>query len=359
MSSGFFTDEHTAALQKMVREVQNDPSEHLGRKYLPAVAIPASEIRVDIVEATGGMTADHMLGTDPKYTQRFGTRASRFTPGSWRDVIRYDEKDILTLRELGQNDPSRRGIEQYIENTVNQLDNRLESRQEYLRWQAIFNGAFQYLGKTISFGIPAGNRVTPSAVWASGGTTNNSAKPLNDLRYWLSGGTAAYRKYKVQEIVMNPNTARFILENTNTLSFVQSYFNNPRFTDYNLQQVVDILLPGLKAKVTVYEGWWRDQTIDSDGKITVGDAQYFIPDGYIFFPIKTPDGDVLGEFQQGLHLATGTIQQPGSGKFLLIEDNTAPGTKGGPKNPFIDLVAGVTGGPKLDRYFDILTAKVI
>ena len=46
-------------------------------------------------------------------------------------------------------------------------------------------------------------------------------------------------------------------------------------------------------------------------------------------------------------------------RILVIEDNTAPGTKGGPMNPYIDLVAGVYGGVKLDRGFDVLTAKVV
>jgi hypothetical protein len=50
---------------------------------------------------------------------------------------------------------------------------------------------------------------------------------------------------------------------------------------------------------------------------------------------------------------------PGFGKFLVVEENIAPGTKGGPGNPYIDIFAGVYGGVKLDRPFDVLTAKVV
>ena len=47
------------------------------------------------------------------------------------------------------------------------------------------------------------------------------------------------------------------------------------------------------------------------------------------------------------------------GKFVVVEDNTAPGTKGGPGNPYVDLIGGVYGGVKLDRGFDVLTANVL
>jgi hypothetical protein len=85
-----------------------------------------------------------------------------------------------------------------------------------------------------------------------------------------------------------------------------------------------------------------------------------IPDGYIYFEVSNlPGGDMVGEFVQGIHLSSGSIESPGYGKFLIIEENIAPGTKGGPSNPYIDALAGVYGGVKLDRPFDILTAKVI
>jgi hypothetical protein len=97
----------------------------------------------------------------------------------------------------------------------------------------------------------------------------------------------------------------------------------------------------------------------SSGKISVSDATYFIPDGYIYFECALPGNDKIGEFVQTVHLAAGSINDPGYGKFLVIEDNTQPGSKGGPGNPYIDLIGGVYGGVKLDRAFDVLTAKVV
>ena len=62
---------------------------------------------------------------------------------------------------------------------------------------------------------------------------------------------------------------------------------------------------------------------------------------------------------EGIHLASGTVDSPGYGKFIVPEECIAPGTKGGPGNPYIDVIAGVRGGVKLDRAFDVLTACVV
>jgi hypothetical protein len=109
----------------------------------------------------------------------------------------------------------------------------------------------------------------------------------------------------------------------------------------------------------VYKGWYQTESIDGNGKLVVSDAVYMLPDGYIYFECDLPGGDKIGEFVQGAHLSSGSVQDPGFGKFLVVEECIAPGTRGGPKNPFIEITAGVYGGVKLDRPFDVLTAKVI
>ena len=362
MASEFFTDEHTEILQKLVREVVNDPSTYMGSKFLPSVALPVNKIRVEVVEASGGLTNAHVPGTDPKYIEDFGTRVQEFIPPKWKEAIHWDEERILYLRELGQNDRSKRGIRQYIDIAVDKLNRRLEARIEKLRWDAIFDGGYSWFGKTVSFGIPAANLATPiGAVWSTGGPTpiaNDAAEPLEDIRYWTMGGLAPYRKYKVSKMYMNPNTARFILDNANVQSLVSRYFSNDVFGKYELNKTLQLLIPG-SPEVVIYDGWYQSESLVG-GKVTVSDAIYFIPDGKIFFEVSNlPGGDVIGEWVQSVHLAEGTIDNPGYGKFLVVDDNTTPGSKGGPKNPFVDLVAGVYGGPKLDRPFDVLTADVL
>lgn len=360
MTNSFVTNEHTSVLQKLVKEVVNDPSTYLGSKYLPSISLPARKIRTEVIEASGGLTQEHVIGTDPSYVPNFGSRVQEFEPAAFKEKIKFDEKELLYLRELGQNDPSKQGVRKHIDLAVDRLNRRLEARIELLRWNALLLGTMQYMGGTFSYGIPGGNQVVPiGGMWSSDGiNANNSATPLQDIRYWLEGGYSPFRKYVVGKGVMNPNTARWILDNSNVRSYLTAYGANPALPEYELNKVLQLLIPGCPP-FEIYKGWYQSETI-VDGKVTVGDAIYMIPDGYIYFEVSNlPGGDKIGEFVQGIHLATGSIESPGYGKFLLIEENIAPGTKGGPSNPFIDVLAGVYGGVKLDRPFDVLTAKVI
>lgn len=358
MANEFFDNEYTEVIQKMVRQVVNDPATYRGAKYIPSVALPVNRIRVEVLEATGGVTQEHVPGSNTLYIQGTGMYTQEFTPPYYKEGILYDEKRILYLREIGQNDRSRRGIRQYLDIDVDRLNRRIEARIELQRWQAIFNGGYSFMGGTVSFGIPAANRAVPvTAVWSSDGiNANNSANPIIDLRYWLMGGLAAYRKYVFTKIVMNPNTARWLLDNSNTRAYLTSYGANSAIGEYDINKVLQFLIPGLPA-VDVYNGWYQSETTVA-GRIVVSDAIYMIPDGYIFFECSLPGNDKIGEFVQTLNLASGTIQDPGAGKFIVIEDNTQPGTPGGPGNPYINLIGGVYGGVKLDRPFDVLTAKV-
>lgn len=360
MANEFFTTEYTSVLQKLVKEVVNDPSTYMGAKYLPSIALPTNKIRTEVIEASGGLTNEHLPGTDPKYIQSFGTRVQEFAAPRYKEKILYDENKILYLRELGKNDPSSRGIRQYIDMDIDRLNRRLEARIEKLRWDAIFTGGFSYLGKAFSYGIPSANTALPvGAKWSLDGlNSNNSADPIRDIRYWTLGGLSTFRKYKIRQMIMNPNTARWILDNTNVQSLIKQYFASDVFGAYELNKTMQMLVPGC-PQVTIYDGWHQTESVDSDGKITVSDAIYFIPDGKIWFECNLPGGDRIGEFVQGVHLAEGSIDQPGFGKFLIVEENIAPGTKGGPSNPYVDIVAGVYGGVKLDRAFDVLTANVL
>ncbi len=361
MMNSYITNEWTSAVTKVVREIVSDPAKFMGVKYLPAVAIPVETVRTEVIEANGGLTMEHLPGTNPKYIESGGTRVQEYSPPFYKEAIHYDEKKILFLRKIGAGgDTAVRGVQAQMERDIDRLNRRVETRMEKQRWDTIFNGGFTWLGKTVSFGLPAANRAVPvGALWSLNGTSANpAADPITDLRYWLSGGLAQFRKYHVKGIVMNPNTARWILENTNTKSYLASWAANPGVRGYDLDNALGFLLPGM-PQITVYAGWWQDETVDGTGRITVGATTYFIPDGYIFFETTLPDEDKIGEFVQTIHLASGTVADPGYGKFLVIDDCTAPGTPGGPKNPYVDIVAGVYGGVKLDRPFDLLTAKVV
>ena len=136
MANEFFTTEHTQVLQKLINEVVNDPTTYRGSALIPSISLPVREVFTEVIEATGGLTQEHVVGTDPTYIRSFGSRVQKFEPPAFKEAILYDEKKILNLRELGQNDRSKRGIRQYIDKDIDRLNRRLEARIEKQRWDA-------------------------------------------------------------------------------------------------------------------------------------------------------------------------------------------------------------------------------
>jgi len=358
--SKVFAGEHTRVLQEVIREIEVDPTEFLGAKYMPSVEVPSTTVFVDVLEARGGLIKEHTLGTDPQSAPRRQFRTQQYAPGAYKEFIRFNEGEILRLRELGMNDQSKRGIRQHLNENALVLNNRIESRMELLRWQAIFNGTYVYDGKTVDFGKPAPNNVSPTQPWGNSSlgvftTVNNLATPVQDMRYWIMGGYAPFRKYKISKIVMNPNTARMVLDNTGVQSLIQNRFAAETYKLHDINAVMGFLVPGM-PDIEIYKGWYQTETVNAtSGLITVGDAIYFIPDGKIFFECKLPDNNKIGDIVMSLSLANGSVDNPAPGKFILVDEHI----EDRPGNPYIDVIGGFYGGPRLKRGFDVLTANVI
>jgi len=358
--SKVFATEHTRALMEVIREIETDPTEYLGAKYMPAIEMPTSSIFVDVWEARGGLIQEHTLGADPLSTPRRQFRTQQFAPGVYREFVRFNEEQILKLRELGLNDQSKRGIRQHLNENALMLNNRIEARMELLRWQAILNGTYVYDGKTVDFGKPSNHDVAPTQAWgnSSGGsftTVNNSATPVQDMRYWIMGGYAPFRKYKISKIVMNPNTARMVLDNSGVQSLIQNRFAAETYKAHDINAVMQFLVPGMPP-IEIYNGWYQSESINNTtGQITVGDAVFFIPDGRLFFECKLPDNNKIGDVCMSLNLSNGSVDAPSAGKYIIVDEHI----EDRPGNPYIDVFGGFNGGPRLKRGFDVLTATVI
>jgi len=359
--STVFAAAHTRILQEVIREIETDPAEYKGAQYMPAVEVPATSVFVDVLEARGGLLKEHTLGTDPQAAPRRQFRTQQYAPGAYKEFIRFNEADILRLRELGLNDQSKRGIRQHLNENALVLNNRIEARMELLRWQAIFNGTYVYDGNTVDFGKPSANNVSPSAPWGNNDgsgnftTANNSATPVQDLRNWIMGGYAQFRKYKITKILMNPNTARMVLDNTGVQSLIQNRFAAETYKMHDINAIMSFLVPGMPP-IEIYNGWYQSESVDATtGLISVGNAIYFIPDGKIFFECKLPDMNKIGDLVMTLSLANGSVDNPAPGKFILVDEHI----EDRPGNPYIDVLGGFYGGPRLKRAFDTLTATVI
>lgn len=360
--SKVFAGAHTRILQEVIREIETDPTEYLGAKYMPTVEIPSSTVFVDVWEARGGLIKEHTMGSDPQGAPRRQFRTQQYAPGAYKEFIRFNEGDILRLRELGKNDQSQRGIRQHLNENALVLNNRIEARIELLRWQAIFNGTYVYDGKTVDFGKPSNHNVSPVAPWGlndgSGNftTANPAATPIQDMRYWVMGGYKPFRKYKITKVIMNANTERMVLDNPAVQSLIQSRFASDSYEkQHDINAVMGFLVPGMPP-IEVYKGWYQTETVDATtGQITVGDAVFFIPDGSLYFETKLPDSNKIGDVVMTLSLANGSVDAPAPGKFILVSEHI----EDKPENPYIDIIGGFYGGPRLKRGFDTLTATTI
>jgi len=358
--SKVFAAEHTRVLQEVIREVETDVTEYKGAQYMPSVDMPTSSVFVDVLEARGGLIKEHTLGTDPQSAPRRQFRTQQYSPGAYKEFMRFNEADILRLRELGANDQSKRGIRQHLNENALVLNNRIEARMELLRWQAIFNGTYIYDGKTVDFGKPAYNDVAPTVPWglSAGGVftaTNPAANPIQDLRYWIMGGYSKFRKYKITKIIMSANTERVFLDNPAVQSLIQNRFASESYKMHDINAVAGFLIPGMPP-IEIYKGWYQPESVDpTTGLISVGDAQFFIPDGKLFFEVKLPDGNKVGDVVMTLNLSNGSVDSPTAGKFILVDEHI----EDRPGNPYIDVLGGFYGGPRLKRAFDCLTATVI
>lgn len=355
MGTAVFSTEHTQVLEEVLREIETNPEEYKLAPYMPSIDVPSSTIFIDVWEARGGLLQEHVMGSDPKSGGRRQFHTQQYSPGAYREFIRFNEEDILRLRQLGMNDQSQRGIRQHLNENALVLNNKAEARMEYLRAQAIFNGEYVYNGKTIDFGVPAANDVAPVQPWMIAGNANPLATPIADIRFWTLGGYAPFRKYKITKMLMNKNTVRCFLDNPNVQSLIQSRFAAETYKQHDINAVLQFLIPGCPP-VEEYDSWYQTETVDpTTGAITVSDAVYFIPDGRIFFEAKLPQGNKIGDVVMSLNLSNGSVDSPTAGKFIIVDEHI----QDRPGNPYIDVFCGFNGGPRLKRPQDVLTATVI
>jgi hypothetical protein len=63
----------------------------------------------------------------------------------------------------------------------------------------------------------------------------------------------------------------------------------------------------------------------------------------------------IGDIVMSLNLSNGSVDSPAPGKFILVDEHIEDKLL----NPYIDVIGGFYGGPRLKRPFDTLTATVI
>lgn len=345
----------------------------------PDKPLPATDqIFVEWIEGTKGLAQDYLLGDNVPEVRRLSRGSYNYTAPAVREQKIYREQDILFTRQLGNGNFSERGILQQI--SYDSLDGyvKMMSKKKYNLSNFVFNGSYTFSPSTgsapitITSGVPSGNTLVPiGAVWgtASGGTyiPNSAANPIADIQYWFSSSGPLKRLLPfVKSLVMNPNTQFLFLQNANTQAYANRILTNDalmRNNDvFSMAKVAEITVPSVKKFdiVVDYSGYQPD-VVTGGVPVDTTALQYFIPDGKIYFELEIPAtyGSPLGDFVFLGQIQNGGFINPAPGPFIILEDNTVPGSRGGLGNPFLSLIYGFMGGPRIRRPNDLIIASVV
>lgn len=323
----------TADITHLVRHRVQDPATFVGINLLPTVGVEVDQIEVDVLDFPTGMTLAHQLGSDPKLIKGIGQRRKVYTTGYWKETRRWDEAELLKARKAGTFNV--RAGRDLINTGAIQLDNRLEVRQEWLRWQALDGGVINIdengVKYSVDFGIPTSHVIdlTDGGAGHVAWSDHANSTPISDIIGWteLFIGTGA----RPDTMYYSLKTANDLILNAQVRDLLKQSALVVNLSTQNLPQVLSMFIPQLKFQQ-------YDQGYASDD----GHFHFFVPDSDVIITGVGAPGEKLGDFCSTISLHNGGIDTPKPGKFAIFEDKSQ-----NEKNPFVDLTVGIYGLPRL------------
>lgn len=313
----------TQEINHIVRNIITDPTQYRGMTFAPIVTAYAARIQVDVIDATQGITPPHALNSEPKVATLSGQSVREYATGYWRETYRLNEEELLYARQEGTY--NERAGRLRVMRRATELNTRLDTRIEQLRWSALVNGKVQVndngVNYTVDMKIPNSNKVT--FAWVSDNTRDIVAdiESLREL-YLGTGG-------KLDTIWMPPQVAKALASNQVIKDLLKQSVFATNLSPSNLPKALQLLFP--EVKFEVYEEGY------GDGK---GNFVQFLPANSF---VCTGKGNEVGmDFCTTLALQNGGMEQPQPGKFSAIEDRSA-----NEKNPHVDITVGINGLPRV------------
>ena len=330
------------ALDMVTQEYVAQTEKLRGEELMPFADTETQVVQWDELDSERGMTAPHVMGSDPIIDTRPGSKTREFKPIPFKETDLVKENELLNARQFG----TLGGVVD-----LNPLCGRIAKarvdknrlRAEWTRWQA-FRGQLSIVenGVVINESFPI-QQYTPLIPF-------DDRANATILREWntiktMYRGTGASARGAVA--VGNTVTISAILENANK-DDLQGFRNeNFRNTSYDVTETNKIFAArGLPTLEENDEGY-----IDE-----AGNFQTWLEDGELIIFGSRPAGQALGKW-----LMTPTLHRiqngmPAPGMFEIIEVNGQPSAGsqmvnmiqlGQHKNPKIEITGGLYGGPVL------------
>lgn len=330
----------TQEVSHIVRNRVVDPTQFIGVTFCPVTNHFAKDIEYDVLEASTGMTKAHNVGTDPKVIKLPGQSRKRMGTGYWKETYRIKEDELLYAREAGTY--NQRAGRNLVLQRSKEMDDRLETRIEWLRWQPLVAGQVAVdengVKYTVAYNVPDANKPVLAGVALWSDLANSD--PVTDITNWLmlfrgSGarGVTAYFNMKVAGYLAQNAKIRDLLKQSQYANFLSAG---------NIAQALKLLFPQLDF--VVYDTGYADDA---------GVFNPFIPDDRFIIRGQGQTNELLMDFASTINLHNGTLDNPLPGKFAVIEDKSQQN-----KNPFVDITVGIYGLPRLFHPNWLVSAKV-
>lgn len=331
-----------AELNEVIQAFKADPQSYIGMNILPVKESFSQRVRWDERDRDRGMTAPHVMGTDPKTDTRQGSKTHEYEPIPFKETDLIKEDEILRSRELGTLAGTLDLSGEIARISKNRFDKTM-ARIEKLRWDTL-KGAIHInengvkVDETFPIQTPS-----PLVDWDS----LDTATPLKDFNAWklLFRGTGASARGAVA--YMNQVTANMLLENTNADDL--QGFQNSNFVNlpYSVEEANKIFTARGLPTIQVYDEGW----IDENDEYTP-----FLDDAEVIVVGKRPSGQTVGDFMSTPSLHVNRNGQSAPGYFSIVEVNGNPSEQvgavsvsqlGAAKNPKVEVTGGIYGGTRL------------
>ncbi|MEK4879484.1 MULTISPECIES: major capsid protein [Paenibacillus] len=222
-------------------------------------------IEYDITYDDTGMTPPTGLNDPSPIHAAPVVKHMSFTNQEWREKAIIDREKIAILRKPGTSLEQTWGEDYMVERMVN-LNQRLETRFEWMRWQSLTGSLVvpataTMPARTINYGVPSNNKPTAAVLWSNVAT----ADPLADIDLWVLKfrGSGA----RPVKIVVNKQIDIYLKANAKIRELIKFTYGKEVVTAGLLSDIIGQQLNGLQYEV--YDGGYIDES---------GNFYPFIPD---------------------------------------------------------------------------------
>lgn len=211
-------------IHKVINDVEIGPKTYRGQEILPFNTTDSDVIKIDVQKLHGGMTQAVARGAESPVIERRGVRQFQFTPACFREKILLSAEDLNSIRKLGTTGDKEKAVA-VIAKTVAILRDRVESRIEWSRWQAIQGSlAIDENGVifTVDYQFPTANKpvLTGTNLWSD--TTNSD--PIDDIMDWIQ----LFRKtgMEFKKLWFNQKIEQYLFQNARIVALLNRTVNS-------------------------------------------------------------------------------------------------------------------------------------